>query len=172
MAGTTVPPGVKSKGNIGVWWVDTIADISAPKVAELTSATAAMFIACYLTEHKPPALDQGTETDERFCTATVFETFGDEKWTFDKLKFVVDPQNPTSDTEKAYKMLTEYKRGYLVYRWGKQSTEPLAQGDIVNIHPVQLGRAVETPAEGNKPMVAEQTIIPIAEPALRKAVTA
>ena len=44
-----VPPGITSMGMVSVFWVDALASPGAPTLAELTSATAALDIGCYIS---------------------------------------------------------------------------------------------------------------------------
>ena len=161
-----VPPGITSMGMVAVYWVDAIAVPSAPTLAEITSATAALDIGCYI--HGEWAVVDAEEEvieDRRFCSKTVYGDFAEVKVTFDDLRYVIDPQHPASITSKAAAILTEGKMGFIVLRWGKDNEIALAAGDVVDVYPAKLGRPVKQRGDGKSNLMAKQRLIPIGEPA-------
>ena len=168
-----VPPGITSMGMVSVLWVDALASPGAPTLAELTSATAALDIGCYIHgEWTVVDAEEEIIEDRRFCSKTVYGDFGEVKVTFDDLRYVIDPQHPDSITSKASALLTEGKQGFLVLRWGKDNESPLASGDIVDVYPAKIGRPVKQRGDGKSNLVAKQRLIPTGEPSIDVTVAA
>lgn len=153
------PAGVATARNRNVIWVDAIADITAPTVAELTSPATSIDFSCWLNaDWDGPSGDQSKETDERWC-GNKFESMGDIEYTVAQLKYVVDPQ--ATDAEGANRLsafLTEGKRGFLVMRRGKGMDKPVVAGDKVDIYTVELGKPMPAPTASNEKLKDQQSV--------------
>lgn len=146
---TTVPPGFLADASIRVWFVPTIADPAAPKVATELNAPAALDITCYLTTQAAPDASVATVTDDRMCLRQVLEDMGTVTFSIDELQYVYDVQNAASVSNKMYAALPQGTTGFLVFRYGKDVDSPAAAGDKVDVFPVRFGPQIKMPGERN-----------------------
>lgn len=142
----TIPPGVDAEARINAIFAPT----NSLSVATLNGATA-VELTCYLTKGTLGiSAETETGTDERECTAQVFEVLGKTTWTVNDLEYVWEPQAaPSSPTNKAYDTLKKGTTGFLVLRFGKNVDTAPAVGDKVWQIPVTLGAQVPKQREGN-----------------------
>ena len=117
MAVPSRPAGITAAGQGAVYWVATIADPTAPTVAEMTAGVP---LQCVLHEFNLGA-EQSTVESSRYCDTEVSETLGRTKWSVDPLMYDYDPQNPelTTGDYAHYATLAPGTTGYLVDRRGK-----------------------------------------------------
>ena len=158
------PAGVASSRNRNAIWVDAISDVHSPKVAEVTSTTAALDISCWLnSDWDGFSAEQSKESDERWC-GNKFESMGEVEYTVGDLVYVVDPQAATTDgTARASAFLTEGKRGFLVVRRGKSMDAPIIAGDKVDVLACQLGAPVPDKTGKNEPLRDRQAVAVIGQ---------
>lgn len=142
----TIPPGVDAEARINAIFAPT----NSLSVATLNGATA-VELTCYLTKGTLGiSAETETGTDERECTAQVFEVLGKTTWTVNDLEYVWEPQAaPSSPTNKAYDTLKKGTTGFLILRFGKDVDTAPAVGDKVWQIPVALGEQAPKPREGN-----------------------
>lgn len=142
----TIPPGVDAEARINAIFAPT----NSLSVATLNGATA-VELTCYLTKGTLGiSAETETGTDERECTAQVFEVLGKTTWTVNDLEYVWEPQAaPSSPTNKAYDTLKKGTTGFLILRFGKDVDTAPAVGDKVWQIPVTLGAQVPKQREGN-----------------------
>lgn len=142
----TIPPGVDAEARINAIFAPT----NSLSVATLNGATA-VELTCYLTKGTLGiSAETETGTDERECTAQVFEVLGKTTWTVNDLEYVWEPQAaPSSPTNKAYDTLKKGTTGFLILRFGKDVDTAPAVGDKVWQIPVTLGEQAPKPREGN-----------------------
>ena len=153
------PAGIATARRRNLIWVDVIADIKAPTVAELTSATTSLDISCYLdADWDGPAGEQSKETDERWC-GNKFENMGDIEYTVSNLRYVVDPQaTDVQGINRIRAFLSEGKVGYLVMRRGKLMDDPIVAGDYVDIYSVELGKSMPAATASNEKLKNVQAV--------------
>lgn len=158
------PAGVPSSRNRNIIWVDAIANVNSPTVAELTSTTATLDFSCWLNaDWDGPGAEQAKDTDERWC-GNKFESMGDVTYTMAELVYVVDPQAmDTQGTNRITAILTEGKRGFMVMRRGKSMNSAIAAGDKVDIYTVQLGVPVAAQTASNEPLKNRQAVAVVGE---------
>lgn len=142
----TIPPGVDAEARINAIFAPT----NSLSVATLNGATA-VELTCYLTKGTLGiSAETETGTDERECTAQVFEVLGNTTWTVNDLEYVWETQAAASSpTNKAYDTLKKGTTGFLVLRFGKDVDTAPAVGDKVWRIPVTLGAQVPKQREGN-----------------------
>lgn len=142
----TIPPGVDAEARINAIFAPT----NSLSVATLNGATA-VELTCYLTKGTLGiSAETETGTDERECTAQVFEVLGKTTWTVNDLEYVWEPQAaPSSPTNKAYDTLKKGTTGFLILRFGKAVDTAPAVGDKVWQIPVTLSEQAPKPREGN-----------------------
>ena len=153
------PAGVSTSRNRNILWVDAIADLKAPTVAELTSALASLDFSCWLnSDWDGPSGEQSKETDERWC-GNKFENMGDIEYSVAELVYIVDPQAiDQQGVNRIRAILTEGKRGYLVMRRGKNMDAPIAAGDVIDIYTVELGKPMPFPTASNEKLKDRQAV--------------
>lgn len=132
-----LPTSVIGDGLTKVVWVTTIANTSAPTVAEL-NAVSAVDLSCYLT---PDGFTTGGDstavTDDRLCSVQTFEKVGTESNTL-QLRYVFQPQELDATDNKAFSTLLRNATGYIVARYGKDADAIFAADDVVEVWPVEL----------------------------------
>lgn len=154
---TSVPPGVVADGTVSVKFVPAITSLTAPSLATDLNATGAIDMSCLLTKSGfAPGADTNSISDDRLCSKQVFEDYGTVTYTLAELEYIIDPQNATSASNKAYAALPTGTTGYLVVRWGKDVDVAWAAADKVDIYPVKLGPRVKQPPEANSKLKARQ----------------
>lgn len=153
-----VPPGVPSDGAWRVWFADNVANQTAPKMTEIAAAST-LDASCLLTKGGV-GLDNSYEKfkDERLCTVQVFEQNGAVTWTFNDLQFVIDPQEPTSATNKLYAKVLNGWDGFIIIRMGYRVGEVVVAGHRVWVVPVSVGIPVPLPPEANTNLRAKASV--------------
>lgn len=142
------PEGVRSRGNETVIFVTTLADPEAPTVTELTSATAAANISCFLSGFSPTGAQESAE-DVRLCSEQIFEDPGDVSVSIDNIEYVYYPQAVAADpNNKPYELMKNGVTGYLIDRRGLNArTSALAAAQIVDVYQVRLGEQFRLPVD-------------------------
>lgn len=140
----TAKPGIVHDGNYLVSWVDTIADQAAPTVTELT---AGIPLECQVTPDGlgREASDETVDTS-RLCSVFTTTQVGRTSFEVSLTLVRLDTQDGTT-TDDAYDTLKKGKLGFIVIRDNKSAEEPWAEGDEVEVFPVQCGtRSKANPA--------------------------
>lgn len=137
-------PGIVHDGNYLVTWVDTIANMAAPTVAELTAGIA---LECQITPDglSREASDETVDTS-RLCSTFTTQLVG--RTSFELSVTLVRHETVVSgNTDEAYDTLSKLKTGFLTVRDNKSAETAYAIGDEVEVYPVQCGtRSKSTPA--------------------------
>lgn len=151
------PVAIPADGNLKVFYVPAIADTDFPTVAEL-DAGAGVDLSCYITgEGFQPTLEEGVITDNRLCSRATYERPGRWSKTM-SLSYVHNPASPANNL--AYLALSYLTTGYIVARWGVPYENPWADGDIVDVHPIQAGKPSKNqPAENTVFTVTQKMFI-------------
>lgn len=158
----TQPASVPTNGTTTAVFVETIADTAAPDLNEITAVTS-LDVSCYLTaDGLSPATSEQTIEDPRLCSRQTFEQPGDFTDSIE-LTYVFNPASPADD--EARLALPRGTTGYLVIRWGVDSDQAFAAGDIVDLYPVTFGVQRKQPPARNgihkimqKPFVTGEVI--------------
>lgn len=128
-------------GNDSWGFVTAVADILVPKVTEL-NAVGGFNLSCSLFgEQGEPTVNQEKVTLPRvLCETTQYEVNGAATFSMPDLQVSFDPQAAAgSDGKKAWATMTDNLTGFLWRRQGKAASGDVAEGDFVDIIPVQLG---------------------------------
>lgn len=150
-----IPTAASADGTIGVWWVDALANPSAPSAAAINSGVK---LHCYLTPDGWNAgLDEQARTSSRLCSVQDFEGKGRHKRTLN-LKYVENPQVPLDNL--AYTTMVPGTGGFLVERRGieVEVDETVAAGDVLNVWPAQPGEYQPQPPEANSDLKQMQNM--------------
>lgn len=134
----TVPPSRPVDGQLTVWWVPTIADTSAPKVAEIT---AGVDITCYLSDTKVGvSKEQTTIPDRRMCNTTALQIPGSGTATADDITYIYDPQAvDAAPMNLAFDELVEGSVGHYVVRRGVAYGTAASAGQQVEVQSATNG---------------------------------
>lgn len=142
-------PSTPADGNTAVWFVPTIADPSAPGLADLT-AESIVDLSCYLTgDGLNLTSEQAAITDERLCSTQTFEVPG-RKTNTAEVTYIDNTNSPhETDSNEAAETLVEGAAGYIVTRRGVPYEKALAADQKVSVWPVQAGSQRDVPPEAN-----------------------
>lgn len=159
-------PGLDARGKGTVLFVPAIAAITAPKVTELTAATA-LNMSCILYEFEV-TLDQSAVEKPKYCSVTMPTRPGTAKYTISDITYDYDPQAITSGPYKHYATLAPGTQGYLVDRRGLLPSVAPAVAQIVDVYPIVLGARqrvkIDPIAEGESLRVAQKVFL-LSDPA-------
>ncbi len=140
-------PSTPADGAVKTVLVPAVADMSAPKVTELTAATV-VDISCYLTPGGLAwSVDQATIDDPRECDRV---TRGAPGRKTPSLSITgIDNTNSTIDDNALAETMTEGETLYVVRRRGKDFEDPFASGDVVTVIEFRVGARSEVAVEAN-----------------------
>lgn len=131
-----LPKAVLEDGMFLTVFVSTIADISKPKVSEITNPI--VKLSDYLTaDGFKITHSQDFAPDDREASPAVGQIPGQEKFTDGSLQ-VIDNTNNSEDNV-AVEKLTKGTTGYIVRRRGKANSINFTAGDVVSVYPVTIG---------------------------------
>ena len=167
-------PGLDARGKGTVLFVPAIAAITAPKVTELTAATA-LNMSCILYEFEV-TLDQSAVEKPKYCSVTMPTRPGTAKYTISDITYDYDPQKITSaDPYKHYATLAPGTQGYLVDRRGLLPSVAPTVAQIVDVYPIVLGARqrvkIDPTAEGESLRVTQKVFL-LSDPAFDVALVA
>jgi hypothetical protein len=156
---TTVPASTPSDGYFRLWWVTTIADVTAPKVATEILAASSLDLTCYLKEPWGASTTVETVEDWRACLRTVLASPGTSKTDLQDLIVTHKVQVPADVANKAYAALAPGTQGYLVARYGIDVDTAPAAAQIVDVFPVTVATRDKLPIERNSQLKAKVTVM-------------
>jgi hypothetical protein len=136
-----LPEAVQAQGNISVKVVQTIADLTAPKLATEINAVSSVDVSCFLySGGVGTSTTNRGESPRRLCTRDVYQQAGNKTYEVTDLQYVYSPQGAGSvDANKAKTALTEGSIVYLVVRKGLDAqTAPFAAAQKVEVWKVRL----------------------------------
>ena len=143
-------------GLISVWWVATIADMSAPKAATEIGAAGTVTLHTRLT---PDGLATGAGSDT-IDTSKMSSTFNTKivgRRNFDGLQLTYVRGDAVN--EKLLDTTLVYRAsGYLVVRRDKLSTTAIAASDKVEVYPCQVG---EPQYSSPAPNALQTVVVPL-----------
>jgi len=139
------PPGVPTLGLSTVGFAPSIASPTlAPTLAEITKTVSCDFVGPFGFGG-----EQSTgNAPARLCTKRQFERLGRFTPQIDDLKYVFNPQNPTSIQYQAYLTFKQGVSGFLILRLGLDAeTDDWSAGEFVDVAPVTFGRQMKEPVD-------------------------
>lgn len=160
------PPGIDAAGNSKIVFVKAIADLAAPKLAEIKAGTD---LSCALYSFEP-STEQSTVTRTKYCYKQATESLGRATTKIEAVEYDYNPQNLADAAYGYYSVLAPGTTGWIIDRRGLDAkTVDFAADQIVDIYPVTLGArsrvAVDSSAEGEK-LRTRQAIAVSGEPLL------
>lgn len=166
----TIPPGVQSAGAQSVWLVPSTVNLSAVTLANL-AAVGTLKISCLLLQGIEPGVDVSRKDIIRLCLSQPIEALGNVKDKLGNIDYVVDPQNPTSETNKLHAMAGNGFTGGLIIRNGLPDATAPAVTQYYDAYPIQMPKnAIAKPAD-NEDFHATQEIL-VTGPVVRGALFA
>lgn len=137
------PEGTPTLGNTKVVAALTVADLTAPALATEVNAATSVELSCYLypAGWAPTATTAKGTKPRRLCSTRDREQFNTTTYSIGDLQYVYDPQGDDAAAgNEAKELLTEGTKLYLIERIGLDAQdEPMATGDRVRVHYVELG---------------------------------
>lgn len=133
----TQPASVPTNGTTGAVWIEAIADIDAPELDEITALTS-LDVSCYVTgDGLNPETSENNIEDPRLCSKQVYEQPGDFTDTLE-ITYVFNPASPADN--EASLTIQPGATGFVFLRWGVDSDQPYAAGDIGDVYQVTAGQ--------------------------------
>jgi len=152
--GLVPPPAVDQTGNLTIWWVPTIADVSAPKAATEIGAAGAFRLTYSFTEDGWDFdVSQDKNADARLTLKQPLEALGSSKISLKTLKYV-----ESSAAGSANVVLVEGTSGYFVERAGVANSSLAAAAQKVRVIPVTLGKQNPGPRDGSGKFTVVQEV--------------
>jgi len=154
VAGSVIPSALDQKGNTTIWWVPTIANLSAPTVAEIGASGSYRLTYDFTTDGFNLAGSQDTVDDDRLTLPQPLQSLDVNKVTLD-LKYV-----QSSDAHSAQAILISGTPGYFVLRQNVPDATLIAAAQTVRVIPVTLGVQNPGPIDGSgKSTIVQKTSI-------------
>lgn len=141
MAAPIRPASAKAFKREKLLWVPTIADINAPKVTELTAASA-LDISCTLFDSfaRPSQNTNAVTRERRVCDGEQYEQIGITTYSGGELPYALDPQAIAgADGKKTWEKFIAGATGFLVRRLGIDVNTDVAIGQFVDVFPLEVG---------------------------------
>ncbi|MET0888385.1 MAG: hypothetical protein ABWX92_18265 [Mycetocola sp.] len=138
----TGPPAVDQSGNLTIWYVKTLADVTAPKLTEIGAITSFRHTHSFTPDGWNLTGSQTKSKDERLTLRQALESLESSEVSL-SLKYV-DSATPGS----AAVVLKEGESGYFVERRNVAQSKVATLADKVRVIPVTLGKQIPGPVDG------------------------
>lgn len=161
-AADVVAPAVDQSGNTVIWFVATIADLTAPKAAtELGAATSYRITHDFTPDGFPLDSTQEKSPDERLALVDTLESLGKISTNFGDGITYVDTQ---ATVGRATVVLAptagaSSKSGYFVVRANVPNSTLAAASQKVTTYPVTLGKQRRGPITGSGKFTWKQQVV-------------
>lgn len=156
--GLVPPPAMDQKGNTTIWWVPTIADVSAPKASTEIGATGAFRLTySFTTDGWTLAGAQGTVEDNRLTIPQALESLDVNKVTL-SLKYVDSLAAGSAAVVLAPTAPATTKSGYFVERRSVPNSTLAAAAQLVRVIPCTVGVQNPGPLDGNGKFTIVQAV--------------
>lgn len=129
-------------GNVGLIFIPTMAEPTAPSLATDIGNAAKIDISCFVrAEGWAPNLDQPKGTaPRRVCTTRASETLNTPTETLPNLTYVFKPQEAdTTDGNKLYAAAVPGTLGFVLARYAMPFDATYVIGQFVNVHRIEFG---------------------------------
>lgn len=139
----TVPPALDVKGNLVIWWVDTLADQAAPKAAtEIGAATSFRVTHSFTPGGFNLDGDQVVDTDERLALEVALESLGTRTDTLGMLEYVDSTTASSAAVVLKPTSPATTKSGFFVIRRGVSNKTLATAAQKTLTVPVTLGSQI------------------------------
>lgn len=146
---TTVPPAADQSGNLTVWFVKTISDVTAPKAAtEIGAATSFRVTYSFTNDGWSFAADQDKTKDERLTLPQPLEALGNKNVSLNTLKYVDSTAAGSAAVVLKPVAPATSLSGYFVERRSVPNSTLAAAAQMVRVIPVTLGAQLPGPTDG------------------------
>jgi hypothetical protein len=143
------PNSTRADGNQKTVWVPTIADTTAPTVAEVTAAGAKDLSCWFTADGWNPSLDESVINDARLCDTATFQRKGRNQRSL-VVKYIENPLAADQATNNVgFVTLAPNSIGFFVVRRGAAYSGALAATQLVQVWPVEMGEFDPLPPEEN-----------------------
>lgn len=141
-----VKPQKKTANGKDTWWfVPTVADATAPTLAEVNSASGLNFTCFLLAEQDGVTGNTAKATFARLlCETATTEVIDETTWSMSDVTGVFDPQAAANaDGKKAWAKFKDGASGYFIRRQGVANSADVlvSTGQFVDVIPVEVGPA-------------------------------
>jgi len=150
--GLTPPSALHQKGNTTIWWVPTIADISAPTAAEIGASGAFRLTYSFTTDGWTLTGAQGTVDDDRLTIPQPLEALDVNKVSL-ALKYV-----DSDEASSAAVVLEAGSEGNFVERRNVPNSTLIAASQKVRVIPCTLGVQNPGPLDGTGKFTIVQAV--------------
>ena len=146
----TVPPAIDQKGNTVIWWVPTLADPAAPKVAtEIGAATAFRVTHSFTTDGWTLTGSQATTVDDRLALESPLESLDTLTNTFGSgVRYVDSAAVGSAAVVLKPTAPATTKAGFFVVRRNVANAVLATVAQKVRVIPVTLGPQIPGPING------------------------
>jgi hypothetical protein len=152
-----IPTAVTTNGSMLALFVETLADYTAPTVAELTAGSV-IDLTCYLTgDGLTTETTENNVEDPRLCSQQIYEARGDFTNTLE-LTYVFNPASPADD--EARLGLPRGTAGYIAIRWAREHGLAVAADQEFDVYPVEMGeQRKQTPARNSVHRIMQKPFV-------------
>lgn len=158
-------PTLRTDGRTKVWYVPTIASLSAPTAAELNAGTS---LECQMTPDGLVGFEPDTSEIDNSSLCSSFTTKQAGRAEFSGTMIRLMKSSATADT--IYNLLVRDLVGYIVIRRGPLSTDAWATGNKVEVYPIETGETKNLAPESNGLQKYEVPFTVTASPSIRATV--
>lgn len=152
--GLVPPPAVDQTGNLTIWWVPSISDVTAPKASTEIGATGSFRLTYSFTEDGWDFdASQAKNPDGRLTLKQPLESLGTSKVSLKTLKYV-----ESTAAGSANVVLVEGTSGYFVERAGVPNSTLAAASQKVRVIPATLGKQMPGPRDGSGKFTVVQEV--------------
>ena len=162
----TVPPALDVDGNLVIWWVQTIADLTAPKAStEIGAATSFRVTHSFTPDGFPLSGDTAVSTDSRLGLEVDLESLGKTTQTLGTLTYVDSDSASSAAVVLKPTAPATSKSGYFVIRRSVANGVLATSGQKVQVVPTTLGPQIKPNIGDGKFRIQQRGIItgPIVE---------
>ncbi|GAA2008105.1 phage tail tube protein [Nocardioides kribbensis] len=160
MAEPLRPNSVGTFGKTNWIFVTTLANKSAPSVAEV-NATSGLDISriIFASSGKPSQSTNRVTNERRLGDTKVYERIGVSNVTGGTMTYAFDPQAASgSDGKKWFEKIPEGASGFLIERKGIARATAPAAGQFVNVYPVEFGPSFPTDSGAEESAESAMTV--------------
>lgn len=145
----TVPPAIDQSGNYVIWWVQTIADLTAPDVdTEIGAATSFRLTHSFTPSGFSLTGSQEVGTDDRLTLPETLESLGKVARSLGDIEYVDSAAAGSAAVVLALIPPAATKSGYFVERRNISNGVLAAGGQKARVVPVTLGEQIPVEVDG------------------------